>query len=85
MHDLDEEEEDEESDEDEFDLKFPQEYHGKQLLKQPKIVEEIKSHDGKVQRFYENGKKEVIFSNGVRREVRPTGYSIVYFSNNDIK
>jgi centromere protein J len=48
-------------------------------------MEEIKSQDGKVQRFYDNGKKEVIFSNGVKREVWPSGYSVVYFANNDVK
>ena len=37
--------EEEDSDEDEFDLKFPQEYHGKNP---PKLVDEIKGHDGKV-------------------------------------
>lgn len=77
-------EDDEDSDEDEFDLRFPNEYHGKNV-KPSKIIEELKSHDGKIQRFYDNGKKEVVFSNGVKREVWPTGYSIVYFTNNDIK
>jgi hypothetical protein len=77
-------EEDEEEDDDEFDLKFPNEYHGKQL-KPAKKVDEIVSHDGKIQRFFDNGKKEVVFSNGVKREVWPSGYSIVYFTNNDIK
>ena len=35
--------------------------------------------------MYENGKKDVIFNNGVKREVFPDGYTIVYFNNNDIK
>jgi len=73
-----------EDEEDEFDLKFPAEYHGKHL-KPAKKVDEIVSHDGKVQRFFDNGKKEVVFSNGVRREAWPNGYSIVYFTNNDVK
>ena len=32
-----------------------------------------------------SGKKEVIFSNGVRRETFPDGYTIVFFNNHDIK
>ena len=35
--------------------------------------------------MFANGKKEVIFSNGVRRETFPDGYTIVYFNNNDVK
>jgi centromere protein J len=42
-------------------------------------------HDGKIQRIYQSGKKEVIFTNGVRRETHPDGYMIVYFANEDIK
>lgn len=49
------------------------------------IKNEIKNSDGKIQRIYLNGKKEVIFSNGVRRETFTDGYIIVYFSNEDIK
>lgn len=41
--------------------------------------------DGKIQRVYTNGKKEVIFHNGVKREVYPDGYIIVHFTNKDIK
>jgi centromere protein J len=42
-------------------------------------------HDGKLQRIYASGKKEVIFNNGVKRESFPDGYTIVYFNNKDIK
>ena len=65
-------------------MKFPAEYHGKNQ-KPIKLVEEITGHDGKIQRFFDNGKKEVIFTNGVKREIWPDGYSVVYFNNNDIK
>ena len=34
-----------------------------------KIVSQNVSSDGKIQRLYQSGKKEVIFHNGVRREV----------------
>ena len=37
-------------------------------------IQKIKSHnvapDGKIQRLYEDGKTELIFPNGVKREVR---------------
>jgi centromere protein J len=32
-----------------------------------------------------NGKKEVIFANKVRRETFPDGYTVVYFTNEDVK
>ncbi|CAG9332024.1 unnamed protein product [Blepharisma stoltei] len=51
----------------------------------PKIVSESKTDDGKIQRVYSDGKKEILFTNGVRREIFPNGYSVVYYSNNDIK
>ncbi len=36
-------------------------------------------------RLFADGKKEVVFHNGVRREQWPDGYSVVYFTNGDIK
>ena len=36
-------------------------------------------------RLYSDGRKEVVFHNGVRREQWGDGYSIVYFTNGDIK
>lgn len=71
-------------DEEDFSLKFPKEYHSKTLQNQ-KVVEQYVGHDGKIQRIYQNGKKEVIFNNGVKRESFPDGYTIVYFNNQDIK
>mmetsp|Transcript_10069 Transcript_10069/g.15044 ORF Transcript_10069/g.15044 Transcript_10069/m.15044 type:complete len:450 (+) Transcript_10069:40-1389(+) len=50
-----------------------------------KCKTQIVTQDGKVQKLYEDGRKEVVFKNGIRREVYPNGYSVVYFSNNDIK
>lgn len=35
--------------------------------------------------MFANGKKEVIFHNGVKRESFPDGYTIVHFTNSDIK
>lgn len=31
------------------------------------------------------GKKEIVYSNGIRKEVYPDGYSVVYFTNKDVK
>lgn len=41
--------------------------------------------DGKVIKIYENGKKEVFFQSGLRREIFPDGYMITHFLNGDIK
>ena len=35
--------------------------------------------------MYANGKKEVIFPNGVKREIYENNYTIVHFTNSDIK
>lgn len=53
--------------------------------KSTKVKSEIQTEDGKIQKLYEDGRKEIIFNNGVRREVYPDGYTVVYFTNNDIK
>jgi centromere protein J len=50
-----------------------------------RIVNQTVSPDGKIQRIYADQKKEVIFHNGVKREIFPDGYTIVHFTNNDIK
>ncbi|TNV73675.1 hypothetical protein FGO68_gene11096 [Halteria grandinella] len=50
------------------------------------MVEEVKRpEDGKVTRVYADQRREVIFPNGVRRETWGDGYSVVYFTNGDIK
>lgn len=49
------------------------------------IDEEITTSEGKIHRLYSDGRREVIFQNGVRRELWDDGYSLVYFTNGDIK
>ena len=44
-------------------------------------VDEVVSTEGKKQKFYKCGKKEIIFPNGVKREVWPDGYQVVFFQN----
>ena len=46
---------------------YPEEYHNDEFNNKT-IKNENKGADGKIQRTYLNGKKEVIFANGVRRE-----------------
>ena len=50
-----------------------------------KLVEEQTTAEGKVHKRYSDGRREIIFQNGVRREIWEDGYSVVYFSNGDLK
>jgi centromere protein J len=50
-----------------------------------KVVEEQTTAEGKIHKRYSDGRREIIFQNGVRREIWEDGYSVVYFSNGDIK
>ena len=68
----------------EYDLKLPDMYHCDDH-QNTTVKSEVKNPDGKIQRIYLNGKKEVVFSNRVRRETFPDGYTIVHFTNGDIK
>jgi len=67
-----------------YDLIFLEKYHPRNDLKIN--VEKLENFpDGKIVKFYENSKREVIFPSGVRKEIFPDGYQIVYFNNKDIK
>lgn len=63
-----------------YDMVFLGKYHtkGAKLLS-------ASTQDGKTTRVFSNGKVEVIFTNGVRKESFPDGYTVVYFNNKDIK
>lgn len=39
----------------------------------------------KTTNIYADGGREIIFDNGVRKEYFPSGYSIIFFANGDIK
>ena len=43
------------------------------------------TEEGQVQKIYSSGKKVIKFPNGVKRSIYPNGYTIVHFTNNDIK
>ena len=79
---LEEEEDDLES---EYDLRLAQPYHNESSEAYSKVVEEVHQTGGKVHRLYADGRREVVFQNGVRRELWPDGYSVVHFTNGDIK
>ena len=67
-----------------YELNFPDIYHGKNE-KFVKLLKQEISNDGKILKFYENNKKEVVFPSGMRKEIYEDGYTIVYFANEDIK
>ena len=72
----------EEEDEDEnFDLVFPDKYHKNEYI----LLKTENGNDGKIIKYYNNDKKEIIFKSGVRKEVFGDGYIIVYFNNGDLK
>jgi len=64
-----------------YDMVFPDKYH----IKNVKVLSTSTSQDGKTTRIFSNGKVEVIFANGVKKETFPDSYAIVYFNNKDIK
>lgn len=65
-----------------YEMVFPEEYHSMESVKM--VASEV-SREGKVTRRFSNGKTEIVFANGIRREAFPDGYSIIYFKNKDIK
>lgn len=69
---------------DDYSLVFLDRYHGS-ANENAEIVQESEGTKGKIFRLYSNEKREILFANGVRKEIFPDGYSVVYFSNDDIK
>ena len=67
-----------------YEMRFPEVYHGK-AQRASKLVKQEVSNDGKILKIFENNKKEVIFPSGMRKEIYPDGYTIVFFGNKDIK
>jgi centromere protein J len=45
------------------------------------MVKEATSKEGKTVRVYQNGRREIIFANGTRKETFPDGYNIIFFNN----
>jgi hypothetical protein len=67
-----------------YEMRFPEIYHGK-LQRSSKLIKQEVSNDGKILKIFENNKKEVIFPSGMRKEIYSDGYTIVFFGNKDIK
>lgn len=67
-----------------YDLIFLEKYHPRIDLN-INVIRHENFPDGKIVKFYENDKREVIFPSGVRKEIFSDGYQIVYFNNKDIK
>jgi hypothetical protein len=67
-----------------YDLVFLEKYHPRNDLN-ASVVRHENFTDGKIVKFYDNDKREVIFPSGVRKEIFADGYQIVYFNNKDIK
>ena len=66
---------------DTYDMVFLPKYHSGN----EKMTSQQTYKDGKTIKQYANGKTELIFSNGVRKEIFPDSYSVIYFNNKDIK
>eukprot|EP00826_Nyctotherus_ovalis_P007421 TRINITY_DN11852_c0_g1_i1.p2 TRINITY_DN11852_c0_g1~~TRINITY_DN11852_c0_g1_i1.p2 ORF type:complete len:305 (+),score=72.94 TRINITY_DN11852_c0_g1_i1:172-1086(+) len=64
-----------------YDMVFLSKYHSGEI----KLASQQAYKDGKVIRQYDNGKTELIFTNGVRKEIFPDSYSVIYFNNKDVK
>lgn len=69
------------NDNDKYGLVFPDKYHKVNYT----LLNSQTNIDGKIVNYYDNGKKEIIFKSGVKKEVYDDGYLIVYFNNGDIK
>lgn len=67
-----------------YDLVFLEKYHPRNDLK-ASVIKHENFPDGKIVKFYDNDKREVIFPSGVRKEIFADGYQTVYFNNKDIK
>ncbi len=49
------------------------------------VIIDEKINDDKTETFYENGRKVIEYANGMRKELWPDGYAIIFFANKDIK
>ena len=50
-----------------------------------RLLKEEKDPNDKIVKLYDNNKKEIIFPSGVKKEIYPDGYYVVFFNNYDIK
>ena len=64
-----------------YSLTFPEKYHGMTY----NLEKMEKTKDGITINYYNNNKKEMIYKNGMRKEIYGDEYQIIYFNNGDIK
>ena len=63
-----------------FEMKFERKYNLKDM-----IISKRENKDDKIILYYNNNAKEIIYNSGVRQQIFPDGFKIIYFINNDIK
>ena len=64
----------------EYDFVIPKKY----LNKEYKLIKTIKGND-KIINMYSNDKKEIVFNNGIKKEIYKNEHQIIYFTNGDMK
>ena len=67
----------------ELDLTFPNKYDEKE--NRPFLTQEKFQPDGKIIKYFDTGKKEILFKNGTRKQIFPDGYILINYKNGDIK
>ena len=68
----------------ELDFEFPDKYFNENDENNTIIKHQFQL-DGKTIKIYNNNKKEIIFPNNTKKQIFPDGYTVVFFSNGDIK
>ena len=68
----------------ELEFEFPDKYFDEKI-EDNKIIKHQFELDEKIIKIYNSGKKEIIFPNNTKKEIFPDGYTLVTYSNGDIK
>ena len=68
----------------ELEFEFPDKYFDEKN-EDNKIIKHQFELDEKIVKIYNSGKKEIIFPNNTKKEIFPDGYTLVTYSNGDIK
>ena len=68
----------------ELEFEFPDKYFDEKN-EDNKIIKHQFELDEKIIKIYNSGKKEIIFPNNTKKEIFPDGYTLVTYSNGDIK
>ena len=66
-----------------FQIVFPPKYHNNSV-QNLKLVKQDITEDGKIIKTFENGRLEIFFPSGLRKEIFPDGYQVTYFVNKHI-